>query len=63
LALVGELAWLANLIRQTCVGQTGIGELALSERSLTRVSIQCNTKNKAHQQKALDKYKIIFSEK
>jgi len=31
----GKLAWLANLIRRTCIGQIGIGEPALGVRSWT----------------------------
>jgi len=30
--LVGERAWLANLLWVNLIGQTGIGELALDER-------------------------------
>jgi len=30
--LVGELVWMANLIWQTCIGRTGIGELAFGGR-------------------------------
>jgi len=33
--VLGELAWLANLI-----GQTGIGELALGERSKYQISFE-----------------------
>jgi len=31
--VVSKLAWLANLIRQTCIRRSGIGELELGERS------------------------------